>query len=136
MRKIDKIIIHCTGTETGTLESVRRFHMEERGWKDIGYHYFIELDGTLRKGRSDWSVGAHCTGVNSTSIGVCMVGVKNFSDNQLKTLRELLIELMRKYSLGVESITGHYEWPSAKAQKKTCPNMTTKQLRDLVSDNE
>ena len=46
MRKIDKIIVHCTATPEGrhtTVEDVRRWHLD-RGWSDIGYHFLIYLD--------------------------------------------------------------------------------------------
>ena len=45
MRKIDKIIVHCTATPEGrhtTVEDVRRWHLD-RGWSDIGYHFLIYL---------------------------------------------------------------------------------------------
>ena len=52
MRKIDEIIIHCTGTipsNSTTVEAVRKYHKEHNGWKDIGYHYLIYLDGSISK---------------------------------------------------------------------------------------
>ena len=53
MRKINQIIIHCSATPEGrndTSKDIRRWHLA-RGFKDIGYHYIILLDGTIELGR-------------------------------------------------------------------------------------
>ncbi|MBO5749348.1 MAG: N-acetylmuramoyl-L-alanine amidase, partial [Bacteroidaceae bacterium] len=75
MRRIDKIIVHCTATPEGREVSVKeidRWH-RERGFKCIGYHYVIGLDGKVSEGRPIEEIGAHCTGQNSHSVGVCYV---------------------------------------------------------------
>jgi N-acetylmuramoyl-L-alanine amidase len=61
MRPINKIILHCTATpedrET-SVEDIRRWH-KNQGWSDIGYHYVVLLDGSIRKGRPVENIGAH-----------------------------------------------------------------------------
>jgi N-acetylmuramoyl-L-alanine amidase len=52
MRKIDKIIVHCSATREGQhipVETIKKWHVEGRGWSDIGYHFYVELDGTIKK---------------------------------------------------------------------------------------
>ena len=64
MRKISKIIIHCSATPEGrnnTIEDIERWH-KARGWKSVGYHYVIHLDGSVHPSRSEDEVGAHCSG--------------------------------------------------------------------------
>ncbi len=76
MRKITKIIIHCTATPAGrdvSAKDVDRWH-RQRGFSSIGYHYLIRLDGTLEVGRPVEKAGAHCKGFNSHSIGIAYVG--------------------------------------------------------------
>ncbi len=76
MRKINKVIVHCTATPEGretTVEEIRRWH-KARGWSDIGYHYIIYLDGTVHEGRPVEKIGAHCKGRNTGSIGISYVG--------------------------------------------------------------
>ena len=61
MRPINRIIIHCTATPEGrdvTIGEVRKWHVV-RGWRDVGYHYLIRLDGTVETGRPIEQVGAH-----------------------------------------------------------------------------
>jgi hypothetical protein len=75
MRRIDEIIVHHTATGLDyTTEDIRRMHIEERGWDDIGYHVVIESDGQIVAGRHISKVGAHAKNRNRHSIGVAAIG--------------------------------------------------------------
>ena len=124
-RHINEIIIHCTDTEEGrdyTVDDVRRWH-KERGWSDVGYHYLIYRNGSVVAGRDVDLIGAHCSGHNSYSIGVCYVGGrgKDGKCRDTRTLQQraamsnLLIELRLRYPQAV--IVGHSFWD----HKKQCP---------------
>ncbi|MCC8153131.1 MAG: N-acetylmuramoyl-L-alanine amidase [Tannerellaceae bacterium] len=125
MRKINKIIIHCTATPEGrtvTVEDVDTWH-RQRGFNGIGYHYLIGLNGELWTGRNIEAVGAHCVGQNTNSIGVCYVGglakdgktsKDTRTEKQKKTLQELVCELKMKYPAA--TLHGHKEFAA-----KDCP---------------
>jgi len=75
--KIDLIVIHCSLTKVDQLigaDEIRRWHVEERGWHDIGYHYVITRAGRLEYGRPAFVKGAHVKGHNDNTIGICLVG--------------------------------------------------------------
>lgn len=77
MRKIDKIIVHCSATREGqniSVDTIRKWHVEGRGWTDIGYHFYIDLHGDIYKGRDIAKIGAHTKGYNRNSIGICYCG--------------------------------------------------------------
>ena len=106
-RRIDAIIVHCTATPPGmkvTVDDIDRWH-KARGWKGIGYHYVVDLDGTVYRGRADDCVGAHCKGHNAHSIGVCYVGgldaqgrpADTRTPAQKDALRRLVGALKRQY---------------------------------------
>ena len=127
MRKIDEIIIHCTATEEGkdfTVEDVRRWHVQGNGWKDIGYHYLIYRDGSIHPGRPLDQVGAHTSGHNATSIGVCYVGgvaadrktVKDTRTPQQKAALEKLVKALCVV-FGVQKVNGHRKYAN-----KGCPS--------------
>ena len=64
MRKIKYIVLHCSATKEGVpfgIEDIDRWH-RQRGFRKVGYHYVIEIDGTLRKGRDIAEIGAHVQG--------------------------------------------------------------------------
>ena len=77
MREINKIIVHCSATrenENFDVAEIRKWHVEGRGWSDIGYHFYIDLYGQIHKGRDIAKMGAHCKGHNRNSIGICYCG--------------------------------------------------------------
>lgn len=123
---VTRIVVHCTATPEGrevTIEDVRRWHVEERGWSDVGYHWLIELDGTLKQGRHESRSGAHAKGWNGVSIGVCYVGgcdenmkpKDTRTDDQKITLGCLLQDLKGRYPKA--KIIGHMDISS-----KACPS--------------
>lgn len=126
MRKIDKIIIHCSATPENRdikTETIRSWHVKGRGWSDIGYHFVIELDGSVKNGRPLHRAGAHTKGENSNSIGVCYVGGVDKQNNakdtrtdaQKESMNKLISSLLDDYPEA--SVHGHNEF-SAKA----CPS--------------
>ena len=76
MRAISLIVVHCSATRAGqdfTATDIDRWH-RQRGFRSIGYHFVIRLDGTIEPGRDVALDGAHCTGWNHRSIGICYIG--------------------------------------------------------------
>ena len=124
MRKINKIIIHCSATKEGIpyrVDDIDKWH-RERGFDCIGYHYVIYLGGTIRAGRSETKMGAHCLGKNAGSIGICYVGGldKNGKPKDTRTpeQKEALLELLKslKGKYPGATIHGHNEFAN-----KDCP---------------
>lgn len=102
MRTINKIIVHCTDTPEGrhvSIEDITQWH-KEKGYRTIGYHYVVYLDGSVHAGRLVDEIGAHCKGHNADSIGVCYVGGRNkegdYSDTRTEAQKEALLSLIKK----------------------------------------
>ena len=128
-------VVHCSDLEWGTVGGIRRYHMEQQGFSDIGYHYVIENgraqkdalyrvqeDGKLFLGRPINEAGAHVRGYNREAIGTCQVGVRP-TVNQLVALRAHHLSLLRYHTALV--LRGHYELDSG----KTCPYFNVDKLR-------
>lgn len=125
MRKINKIIVHCTATPAGrnvTAKEIDTWH-RQRGFNGIGYHYVVKLDGVVEKGRPVEKIGAHCKGQNANSIGVVYVGgmsrdntkpMDTRTPEQRIALSDLIAEIKRNYPGA--SIHSHYEFAP-----KACP---------------
>lgn len=125
MRKIDKIIIHCSATPEGravTVETIRGWHRKQ-GWSDIGYHYVIYLDGSVHEGRPLEAIGAHTSGENLHSVGICYVGGcdKNMKPKDTRTAEQeaALVELVKRLKERFPGATvhGHNEYAA-----KACPS--------------
>jgi len=116
MRKINLIVIHCTASPNGrpmSISQIRKEHMQ-RGFSDIGYHYVINVDGSIMKGRPEQLVGAHAKDHNANSLGIALVGglggpdklnPGKFTDAQWDSLKTLVVDLSLHFpGMGV---TGH-----------------------------
>lgn len=88
MRRIDEIIVHWSDSHYGDVDSIRYYHVKHNKWKDIGYHFVITRDCVVQPGRSLDVVGAHCLKHNSNSIGICVIGCKDYPPDQYQ-LHEL-----------------------------------------------
>ena len=125
-RNIKELIVHCSATPEGkdySVDTIRQWHLQ-RGFSDIGYHYVIYRDGSIHIGRDESIIGAHCTGHNTNSIGVCYIGgcasdgktpKDTRTTEQKQSLVKLLKELKTKYPQA--SIHGHRDFSS-----KACPS--------------
>ena len=132
MRNIDLIVVHCSATPEGkhfSTETIRNWHVNGNGWSDIGYHWVVELDGKVRAGRPEQRVGAHVSGYNRSSIGICYVGgmskdMKSSKDtrsqSQRESLEQLLLELKVRYPEAI--IKGHNDFSN-----KACPSFDAKE---------
>ncbi len=102
MRKITKIIVHCTATWPSNcigITDIDRYH-RSRGFDGVGYHFIVRIDGTIECGRPLERIGAHCRGQNACSIGVAYVGGLDASgkptDTRTSEQRKALLLLLTK----------------------------------------
>jgi len=137
MRKINKIIIHCTATPEGrdvSISDVRRWHVEERGWRDVGYHFLIRLDGTIEEGRPIEQTGAHTLNHNFDSIGIAYVGgmskdMTEPKDTRTEEQKDALVDLLcQLHDCYGGKIYGHRDFSS-----KDCPSFDAKSEYENIS---
>lgn len=129
-------VIHHSGVDikdnNKQFNSVRNYHIR-RGWRDIGYHFFIENDGLVENGRKVGTIGAHCIGKNYNSIGICLAG--NFNNStpskaQIDSLRDLISKVKVLYPKA--KIGGHKQYWAT-----SCPgkNFSDNVINSLVDDS-
>ncbi len=126
MRKINLIVIHCSATRVNqnfTVEALEACH-KARGFRTIGYHYYITKDGEIYPCRPEEQIGAHAKHYNAHSIGICYEGgldeKGNPADTRTEAQKRSMIELLK--SLAVDypeaEIIGHRDLPWV---RKSCP---------------
>ena len=131
MRDIKYLVIHCAATKpsmTVDVDRVRRWHLD-RGWSDIGYHFYIRQNGMLEIGRPVEISGAHVKGYNSNSIGICYEGgldedgepFDTRTCEQKRALMSLLVTLKAYHPKAI--IQGHRDFPRV---SKACPSFDAK----------
>ena len=83
VREINLAVVHCTATNPSwyadksaedVVKEIRRWHVQERKWSDIGYHTVIHRNGDVVDGRPIERSGAHTRGLNKHSVGIALVG--------------------------------------------------------------
>ena len=128
-----EIILHCADTWpdwmagrplTEKVAEIRRWHVEQRGWRDIGYHWVIDRDGAVAPGRRETELGAHVEGHNRGTIGICLLGghgakaddlfEKNFSGAQALAVKLLIAEIKGRTT--IRKVFGHNDYAP-----KACP---------------
>ena len=109
MRNIDLITIHHSGSDNplhDRIEVIRKWH-RDRGFSDVGYHYYINFEGGIFCGRPLSKKGAHTRGFNSKSIGICVGGLDGISPMQKKSLIALVKNLVDIFNIPIENIKRH-----------------------------
>ncbi len=104
------IVLHHAAAVSCTAQQVDSWH-KNNGWSGIGYHFFITKTGDIYRGRPLWAVGAHASGSNNSSVGICVEG--NYETEttmpypQKAAVKELLSYLREIYPNA--DIKGHKE---------------------------
>ena len=132
-RPITRLIVHCSYTPPSMdigVARIRDWHVNDNGWRDIGYHWVIRRDGGVEQGRSEDIPGAHTAGHNADSIGVCLVGGMsetdrqpecNFTGAQYDALCKLIRQIRGRHA-NIE-VSGHNDWA-----RRACPTFNAKEF--------
>lgn len=130
-RDIRFIVVHCTATPaTATLDSIRRYWKEARGWGDTpGYHFLIQRNGEVVQLLDESKMSNGAFGHNENSVHVAYLGgidiagkpQDNRTEQQKHAMFDKLIELSEKYPKA--TILGHRDFPGV---AKACPSFDVK----------
>ena len=116
----DYIILHHRAG-SGDVDSIHAGHLTQ-GWVGIGYHFYIRKDGSVYNGRPIDTIGAHCTGKNGYSVGVCFEGNfehETITEAQLAAGKELITYLKGLYPKA--EIKRHKDFQSTACPGKNFP---------------
>ena len=130
-----RMAIHHTVTGSSNPErqvrGIQRYHMDSRGWCDVGYHFLVGIDGTIYEGRPLELRGAHVGGQNTGNIGISFVGCFNSSgcsrlgptrpsDASIQAAGQLVGALSRIYGISINTtrVKGHRDHSGAST---SCP---------------
>ena len=133
-KSTDYIVIHCAATKASMdigLTEIRKWHVQDNGWRDVGYHYIIRRNGEVELGRSIRDTGAHAAGYNHKSVSVCMVcgmaednsAEANFTAQQWTALLDLVKQLKSNYPDA--DVIGHNE-----ISEKECPSFDVQKWKE------
>lgn len=133
---VTHIVLHYSATPIErdfTAADIDKMH-RDRGFNEIGYHYFIRKDGTVETGRDlsqpgRFEVGAHSRGENSQSVGICFeggvraaapnIGFDSRTAAQTAAMIGLIDDLQTRFVGAI--VEGHRDMPGAATQ---CPGFS------------
>jgi hypothetical protein len=120
--RIRRITIHHDGMPPTTLrsrpdvasrlEQIRRLHVDDRGWGDIGYHYVVDPQGMVWEARPLSWQGAHVANQNPGNIGVLCLGnfeVQSPTAAQLDSLDAFVASLAKRHRVPLSAVATHQE---------------------------
>lgn len=120
------IILHHQAGKGQTVKQIHEYHKNKLGWAGIGYHFFIDFNGNIFEGRPINTIGAHCNGNNSKSIGICLEGDFRYdkpTNEQIKSLKELVSYIKEKYPSIGNRVLNHND-----LYKTLCPVVDLKNM--------
>lgn len=129
MREIKYIVLHCTaGPQTQTVVNILAY-WTKLGWKHVGYHHLIRMDGTVADLEFISNPTNGVAGHNYNSIHISYIGGVDKNnvpiDNRTEEQKQAQIMLLKKYhAMFPEAvIQGHRDFPGV---KKACPSFDVK----------
>ncbi|XP_076299672.1 peptidoglycan-recognition protein SC2-like [Lasioglossum baleicum] len=108
------VIIHHSASDSCTtrancqakVQSFQNYHMDDKGWLDIGYQFVVGGDGNVYEGRGWGKHGAHSPLYNSNSIGICLIG--NFVGQQPSAAAIDATKKLIAYGVSIGKIKTNY----------------------------
>lgn len=119
--KTVRAILHHSAGLKASAEDIHRWHLAN-GWSGTGYHFLVRKDGSVYRLRPEWAVGAHATGSNSDSIGICFEGnfmTETMPEEQKRAGKELVAWVKGKY--GFTKVQAHRDVQSTSCPGKNFP---------------
>lgn len=124
-KAITHICIHHSAVAgTVPVEHIAQYHVENKDWAGIGYHYYITLDGTIFQTQRVETASWHVSHNNDRSVGICVAGDFTYSpppSAQIDAAARLTAWLMEDLSINEANILGHKEFPD---NSTSCPGET------------
>lgn len=129
-------------THAAAVRGIQSYHMDGRGYCDMGYHFAATADGTVWEGREARFLGAHTGNQNTNNAGIVFVGCFHPSSDcnglGATTPPQVMIDggggaigrIAAHYGIAISSTTviGHRDNPG---QSTSCPG---DHLHELLPD--
>lgn len=126
-RKIERIVIHCTGSSPyAPVENILR-EFKIKGWKNPGYHFLVLRTGEVRQILPLEEVANGAQGYNATAIHVAYIGGwenQEYRDTRTPEQREAIFKTIQalKQQCPSAEVLGHCELN----KNKGCPLFNVK----------
>lgn len=131
MRRIDTITVHCSASDLKShdnISTIRKWHMKENGWSDIGYNAVILKDGIPRNCRPIEKIPSGVKGKNTGTLAVCVTGLNKYAKSQFEGLNLLMIYWCGVFTISPERVLPH----NFLDNNKDCPVFGQHQIKKAL----
>ncbi len=120
--RTDYIALHHAQAEKCSVYDIHSWH-KSNGWAGIGYHFLVRKDGGIYRGRPLGKMGAHVSGMNNRSIGICAEGdfTRESMGGTQKTAVCALLKYLKDNFYPAAAIVGHGEIGSSDCPGRNYP---------------
>jgi hypothetical protein len=140
-----RMTFHHTETPNGErgaaakarMRQMQAYHQNSRGWCDIGYHFVVDADGVVYRGRTTTSrSAAHVANQNTGNLGVALMGSYVSTappQAALDGMAATFAFLANTWNIPVttETLRGHKQW---NGQSTSCPGSPLIGLKQEILD--
>lgn len=133
-RDVKYLVIHCSATRSNqsyTESQLMHDHLA-RGFRKIGYHFYIRRNGVMTQHRRLLEVGAHARPYNHCSIGICYEGGLDAQgypcDTRTQKQTQRMVDLLKNLHVLFPQarIVGHRDLPDT--TPKACPCLNAREV--------
>ena len=145
LKKVDSIALHHADCDNG-VKDIERMHIN-KGWRAIGYNFFVAFDGTVYEGRG-FNLGAGVENQNGHIISICFQGDyhdinREMPDSQFNAGIDIINYVKEKVP-SIKKIAGHRDFMATacpgryfplaemKTQKKRSGRMKLESANDII----
>lgn len=120
-----KTVHYSTGEELGVddtaqwVRNIQTYHMDDRGWDDVGYHFLFDRFGNIFEGRPLLTVGAHAGhSAGNRTAGECFLG----DDDPGQDVPDIARSALAHLGAHIDQQAGEGPWFGHRDWKNTpCP---------------
>ncbi len=117
-----RMAIHHTESPTvdklspaARMRQIQSYHMDVKGWCDIGYHYLVSRDGRIWEGRPVAQLGSHSGGANTGNVGVALMGSHDttpITETQIDSVASIIRAVGSAYGITIDRsvVKGHRQY--------------------------
>lgn len=120
-QRVGVAVHYSGGSPTSTPRDLQNYAMDQLGYTDTHYNFFVDRNGVAYEGRGWLVVAAHAKDQNTAWVGVCFIGRDpDVTDAAKATIRALYDEACRLAGRTL-LYSGHGQLPG---QNTDCPGAT------------
>lgn len=129
---------YSSGEVPRILRGIQSYHMDARGWNDIGYNFVVDRFGRIWEGRGGGIelpvIGAHAGGFNTGSVGIALLG--HFDSATPTSAARSAVAQLAGWKLAFEDVDPNSTFTFTSGGSPTIPQGTKIRLNRVIGHRD